>query len=56
MYAEQGLFFDPVRLVDGITLSDDPLLVGRTRTYPLSLARRHTDGVIDPAPTAPGGA
>ncbi|WP_426593810.1 catalase family peroxidase [Cellulomonas sp. McL0617] len=42
--AEQGLFFDPVRLVDGITLSDDPLLVGRTRTYPLSLARRHSDG------------
>ena len=39
--AEQGLFFDPVRVVDGITLSDDPLLVGRTRTYPLSLARRH---------------
>ncbi len=44
VYAEQGLFFDPVRLVDGITLSDDPLLVGRTRTYPLSLARRHTGG------------
>ena len=44
VYAEQGLFFDPVRLLDGITLSDDPLLVGRTRTYPLSLARRHTDG------------
>lgn len=40
--AEQGLFFDPVRLVDGISLSDDPLLVGRTRTYPISLARRHT--------------
>jgi catalase len=39
--AEQGLFFDPVRLVDGITLSDDPLLMGRTRTYPLSLGRRH---------------
>jgi catalase len=44
VYAEQGLFFDPVRLVDGITLSDDPLLVGRTRTYPLSLARRHSGG------------
>lgn len=41
--AEEGLFFDPVRLVDGITLSDDPLLVGRTRTYPISLARRHSD-------------
>jgi catalase len=40
---EEGLFFDPVRLVDGITLSDDPLLVGRTRTYPISLARRHSD-------------
>jgi catalase len=39
--AQEGLFFDPVRLVDGISLSDDPLLVGRTRTYPLSLARRH---------------
>ena len=44
VYAEQGLFFDPVRLIDGITLSDDPLLVGRTRTYPLSLARRHSGG------------
>jgi catalase len=41
--AGRGLFFDPVRLVDGIGLSDDPLLVGRTRTYPLSLARRHSD-------------
>jgi catalase len=40
--AEQGLFFDPVRLVDGITISDDPLLVARTRTYPISLARRHS--------------
>jgi catalase len=39
--AQQGLFFDPVRLVDGITTSDDPLLLGRTRTYPLSLERRH---------------
>ncbi len=44
VYAEQGLFFDPVRLLDGITLSDDPLLVGRTRAYPLSLARRHSGG------------
>ncbi len=41
--AEEGLFFDPVRLVDGISLSDDPLLIGRTRTYPLSLGRRQTD-------------
>jgi catalase len=40
---QQGLFFDPVRLVDGITVSDDPLLLGRTRTYPLSLIRRHMD-------------
>lgn len=40
---EQGLFFDPVRLVDGITISDDPLLVGRTRTYPISLAHRHQE-------------
>ena len=38
---QQGLFFDPVRLVDGITTSDDPLLLGRTRMYPLSLQRRH---------------
>lgn len=38
---EQGLFFDPVRLVDGITISDDPLLGARTRMYPLSLLRRH---------------
>jgi catalase len=42
--AEQGLFFDPVRLVDGLSLSDDPLLVARTRAYPLSLARRHSEG------------
>ena len=41
---QQGLFFDPVRLVDGITTSDDPLLLGRTRMYPLSLQRRHHDG------------
>lgn len=41
--AEQGLFFDPLRLVDGITASDDPLLVARSRTYPLSLSRRHSD-------------
>ncbi len=40
---QQGLFFDPVRLVDGITTSDDPLLLGRTRMYPLSLQRRHHD-------------
>jgi catalase len=39
--AEQGLFFDPVRLIDGITISNDPLLLGRTRAYPISLARRH---------------
>ncbi len=38
---QQGLFFDPVRLVDGITTSDDPLLLARTKMYPLSLARRH---------------
>jgi catalase len=44
LVAEQGLFFDPMRLVDGITASDDPLLVGRSRTYPLSLSRRHSDG------------
>ncbi len=41
---QQGLFFDPVRLVDGITTSDDPLLLGRTRMYPLSLHRRHGAG------------
>ena len=43
--AEEGLFFDPVRLVDGISLSDDPLLIGRTRTYPISLGRRQTERV-----------
>jgi catalase len=43
LVAEQGLFFDPMRLVDGITASDDPLLVARSRTYPLSLAHRHSD-------------
>lgn len=39
---QQGLFFDPVRLVDGITTSDDPLLAGRSRAYPISLDRRHS--------------
>jgi hypothetical protein len=34
--AEQGLFFDPVRLVDGRTISDDPQLVGRTRVVVLA--------------------
>jgi catalase len=41
MVTEQGLLFDPTRLVDGIVLSDDPLLVARSRTYAISSARRH---------------
>jgi catalase len=42
MVTEQGLLFDPTRLVDGIFLSDDPLLVARSRTYAISSARRHS--------------
>ncbi len=41
---EQGLFFDSMRLVEGTTFSVDPPLVGRTGTYPISLARRHMGG------------
>jgi catalase len=38
---EDGLLFDPTRLVDGITLSGDPLLEERARAYAISSSRRH---------------
>jgi catalase len=38
--AERALAFDPTRLVDGIELSDDPLLMLRSRVYAYSVAGR----------------
>ena len=32
--------FDPVRVVDGITLSDDPILHYRAHAYSVSISRR----------------
>ena len=40
--AERDLAFDPVRLVDGIELSDDPLPVLRSRVYAKAVAIRRT--------------
>ena len=40
---EQGddiLVFDPTRVIDGITLSDDPVLLARKNIYGVSVARR----------------
>jgi catalase len=40
---EQGddvLVFDPTRVVDGIELSDDPILSFRRRAYAVSVERR----------------
>jgi catalase len=39
--AELQLIFDPIRLVDGIELSDDPLPTIRSRVYSVSYGRRH---------------
>jgi len=39
--AERGLIFDPARLVDGIELSSDPLLLARSAVYAISYRRRH---------------
>jgi catalase len=38
--AQRRLRFDPTRLVDGIELSDDPLLIARSAVYALSYERR----------------
>jgi catalase len=40
--AERDLAFDPVRLTDGIELSDDPLPVLRSAVYAISAARRRS--------------
>jgi catalase len=40
--AEKALAFDPVRLTDGIQLSDDPLLTLRSRIYAISAAPRRS--------------
>jgi catalase len=34
------LVFDPTRIVDGITLSNDPILLARPGAYAVSVARR----------------
>jgi catalase len=34
------LVFDPTRVVDGVTLSDDPVLFARRLAYTESVARR----------------
>jgi catalase len=47
---EQGgdvLVFDPIRVIDGIDVSGDPLLAFRSAAYSVSVARR-----INPAPAA----
>lgn len=38
---ERQLIFDPIRLVDGIELSEDPLPLVRSRAYAISYARRN---------------
>lgn len=38
--SEKALAFDPIRLTDGIDLSDDPLPTLRSNVYTLSVARR----------------
>jgi catalase len=46
---EQGddiLVFDPVRVPDGIRLTDDPILLARSGAYRVSVARR-TGGAVD---------
>jgi catalase len=39
--AQKELAFDPIRLTDGIELSDDPLPELRSKVYALSVTRRH---------------
>ena len=38
--AQRALAFDPLRLVDGIEGSDDPLLEARSAAYAISRRRR----------------
>jgi catalase len=45
---QRDLSFDPTRLVDGVSLSDDPMPLLRARTYAVSYARRF--GVTSPTP------
>jgi catalase len=40
--AEKALAFDPIRLTDGIELSDDPLPTLRSLVYALSVAHRRS--------------
>jgi catalase len=40
--AERRLIFDPLRLVDGVELSDDPLPAARSAVYSISYARRNS--------------
>jgi catalase len=47
--------FDPTRIVDGIELSDDPILLARARAYSVSAYRRLGVEVENPStPPAPG--
>ena len=39
--AQRRLIFDPVRLTDGIELSDDPLPLARSAVYAISYDRRN---------------
>lgn len=40
--AQKELAFDPIRLTDGIELSDDPLPLLRSKVYALSVVHRHS--------------
>jgi catalase len=39
--SEKKLIFDPVHLIDGIELSDDPLILARSAIYSVSYSRRN---------------
>jgi len=41
--AEKKLIYDPVRLIDGIELGDDPLPLDRSGVYAVSFVRRNPD-------------
>jgi catalase len=47
------LVFDPCRVVDGIELTRDPILLHRSAAYSASVARR--SGISRPADYHPGG-
>jgi catalase len=46
--AERSLLFDPTRLVDGIELSDDPLLPARSAVYAIAYQRRNAETTTSP--------